>query len=319
MKRRLQQSGYEKRKAKKRAEEERARLPKLTSFFLVSFNVDTTSSTEINEESTSTSTENNEEPSSSVNIKTKICAPSKTLGTASPVFNPLGNDPGCWPDIISDAQRCDIVKRGVEQIQMEFPYNDARRRFSAVHYSRVMPNGEHVKRSWLVYSVSKDMIFCTYCKLFGAAQNVSLVSGTSTWEGLSKKLKEHENGTSHRNCLAKAAELKTRIEKGATIDEQEMAAFFREKKFWRDVIERLIDIVVFLTERQLAFRGSDDKLGSQTNGNFLGLFELMSKRDPILQELRGRILNRTTKEHFLSHDIQNELIELIATNIFKKN
>lgn len=81
----------------------------------------------------------------------------------------------------------------------------------------------------------------------------------------------------------------------------------------------LISLIVFLAERQLAFRGSNDKLGSQTNGNFLGLFELMSKHDPILQELRGRILNKTTKEHFLSHDIQNELIELIATNILKTN
>ena len=29
-----------------------------------------------------------------------------------PPFNPLSNDPGCWPDFISNAQRCDIVKRG---------------------------------------------------------------------------------------------------------------------------------------------------------------------------------------------------------------
>ena len=115
------------------------------------------------------------------------------------------------------------------------------------------------------------------------------IRGTNTWKGMSKKLKEHENETSHRNCRSKAAELKTRIEKRAAIDEQEMEAFFREKKFWRDVIERLIDIVITLAQRQLAFRGDDDNLGLQTNGNFLGLFELMSKRDPILKALQDRI------------------------------
>jgi len=49
--------------------------------------------------------------------------------------------------------------------------------------------------------------------------------------------------------ISKTAELKTRIEKRAiTIDEQDhdIEAFFREKKFWRDVIERLIDIVITL-------------------------------------------------------------------------
>ena len=132
-------------------------------------------------------------------------------------------------------------------------------------------------------------------------------------------MKEHETGASHRNCLSKAAELKIRIEKGAAIDEQEMAALFRERQFWRDVVERLIDNVVFLAERQLAFRGSDDSLGCQSNGNFLELFELMAKRDPVLQELHRRMLNKTTKDHYLSHDIQNELIELVARNILNAN
>ena len=90
MKRRLQQSGCEKRKAKKRVEEERDRLPKLTSFFPVSVNTEKHE----NEESSSP-TENNEEPSSSANERTKMCAvhcaPSEACGTvtASPVFNRL--------------------------------------------------------------------------------------------------------------------------------------------------------------------------------------------------------------------------------------
>jgi len=47
----------------------------------------------------------------------------------------------------------------------------------------------------------------------------------------------------------------------------------------------------------------------------------MSKRDPILKALQDRIyrpiLKKTTKHHYLSHDIQNELIELVAKNILK--
>ena len=35
-------------------------------------------------------------------------------------------------------------------------------------------------------------------------------------------------------------------------------SFFRERTFWRNVLERLIDIVIFLAEKNLAFRESDE-------------------------------------------------------------
>ena len=69
-------------------------------------------------------------------------------------FTPIPDDPCKWPESISDAQRCDIVKRGPHELIMNFPYNNTtpRRRFSSNHYKRVFPNGESVSRSWLVYS-----------------------------------------------------------------------------------------------------------------------------------------------------------------------
>ena len=77
-------------------------------------------------------------------------------------------------------------------------------------------------------------------------------------------------------------------------------------------MERLIDIVIFLGERNLAFRGSDETQGLPQNGNFLGLFELLVKRDPVLNELQNRIIRHKTKQHYLSKSIQNELINLVA-------
>ena len=63
-------------------------------------------------------------------------------------FTPILDDPCKWPESISDAQRCDIVKRGPHQLIMNFPYNNTtpRRRFSSNHYKRVLPNGERVSR-----------------------------------------------------------------------------------------------------------------------------------------------------------------------------
>ena len=86
-------------------------------------------------------------------------------------FNPLSNDRACWPDFISNAQRCDIVKRGPQQVDINFPLNAARRRFPSFHYRRVMSNGEIVPRSSLIYSLETNKAFCFCCTLFNNSKS----------------------------------------------------------------------------------------------------------------------------------------------------
>ena len=45
----------------------------------------------------------------------------------------------------------------------------------------------------------------------------------------------------------------------------------------------------------------------------------MARRDTILKELQDRIKNKNTKDHYLSPTIQNELIELLVTEVEKEN
>ena len=58
-----------------------------------------------------------------------------------------------------------------------------------------------LRRSWLVYSGESDQVFCFRCKLFGKTLS-PFCSGINTWEGFSKKLKDHENGISHQECCS---------------------------------------------------------------------------------------------------------------------
>lgn len=169
-----------------------------------------------------------------------------------------------------------------------------------------------------MYSISKDRIYCFCCVLFGC-DDVPLRRGTNVWEGLTKKLHEHEVGKSHQKCLDDWVTLRKGISRKQTIDDHELSIFQKERNFWREVLERLIDIVIFLSERNMAFRGSEEILGSQHNGNFLGLFELMAKRDYVLQELYTRVIHKKTAEHYLSKDVQNELIQLVAQKIEHEN
>ncbi|XP_065681462.1 uncharacterized protein LOC105849856 [Hydra vulgaris] len=113
--------------------------------------------------------------------------------------------------------------------------------------------------------------------------------------------------------------LRKGIANQATIDEQQQKLLHKERKFWRAVLERILDIILFLSARNLAFHGSDTTIGSKSNGNFLGVFELLAKYDTVLNKLMQRIQDKDTKEHYLSNDTQNELIRLLAKEIESKN
>ena len=74
-------------------------------------------------------------------------------------------------------------------------------------------------------------------------------------------------------------------------------------------------IVQFLGEHNIAFRGSNSKLYQDSNGNFLGLVEMLARFDPVMKEHVDRITNDKIRDHYLGPSIQNELINLLATAI----
>ncbi|XP_047139546.1 uncharacterized protein LOC101239909 [Hydra vulgaris] len=304
-------SGATKRKEAAATKDAISKLPKVTSFF-----TPIPSNCTSNEKNCSNEVVIHEQLDIANNQPNTI----ETLYTLPlPPFSSVACDPASRPEQIFDGQRCDLVKRGPQQVDIDFPCNIAAKRpISTVHYKRVMNNGETVPRLWIVYLVKSDKIFCFCCKLFETNES-PFRSGTSTWEGLSKKLKDHETGTSHQKCFRQWMQLKEGINNDSSIDKQEMQLFLKERQFWRDVLERLIDIIKFLSERKLAFRGSEEVLSSTHNGNFLGLFELIAKIGPVLNELQKRIEKKQTHDHYLSNKIQNEFIQLIVKEVEKQN
>ncbi|XP_065658749.1 zinc finger MYM-type protein 1-like [Hydra vulgaris] len=89
------------------------------------------------------------------------------------------------------------------------------------------------------------------------------------------------------------------------------------------LLERLLNVILFLSERGLALFGSSQHIYDPDNGNFLGIIELLSKYDPILSEHVKKVhesqLNKKRLQvHYLSTRIQNEFIELCGSFVQTK-
>ena len=85
----------------------------------------------------------------------------------------ISDDPSLWPSEVTDNIRLILVKKGPVQVKQRdclFPLTNGRR-FSENYYERVLCNNQKIERSWLLYSLKKDAVFCFPCKLFNSSSD----------------------------------------------------------------------------------------------------------------------------------------------------
>ena len=83
-----------------------------------------------------------------------------------------------------------------------------------------------------------------------------------------------------------------------------------ESNKWKKILHRILDIILFLSERGLAFTGSSQHIGDIHNGNLLDIVELLSKYDSVLAEHVTLVHNaqesgKRLQVHCLPNRIQN--------------
>ncbi|XP_026459845.1 zinc finger MYM-type protein 5-like [Papaver somniferum] len=223
-------------------------------------------------------------------------------------------DPGNWETI--DKKLVDfLVEKGPVRVDnIIFPRDDKNDCFSSYHYFRKLSNFEKQDRRWLVYSKTLDKVFCFCCKLFMKREsNYQLCStGFNDWNNLSGRLASHENCGVHHRCMYDWLELELRLRKEKTIDKRIQEQINKERKHYKEVLERMKDGVLFLAKNGLAFRGDNEKVYTKNNGNFLSFIETLGKYDPVLKYHLESIEKNEMRTHYLSHKIQNELISMLA-------
>uniref|UniRef100_A0A6P7GZ21 Zinc finger MYM-type protein 5-like n=1 Tax=Diabrotica virgifera virgifera TaxID=50390 RepID=A0A6P7GZ21_DIAVI len=155
------------------------------------------------------------------------------------IVQEIPSDPALWNifSMYSETRQI-LVERGPYQIkEFDFPINKGKRRFSSLHYSKMLSNGEVVERSWLIYSVTNDAVFCFCCFLF---DNLSTISdwpkkGYSDWGNLTRAVTMHEKSVNHRNAFRAWQELDIRLKQKKTIDAEYQRIMDKEILHWREI------------------------------------------------------------------------------------
>ncbi|KAM4534234.1 zinc finger MYM-type protein 1-like [Odontesthes bonariensis] len=233
-------------------------------------------------------------------------------------YVPPPTDPALWPAHISDTDRVETVRRGPLKVSPDFSFPkgpDGRAFHSSLQF-KTLPNGEKINRSWVVYSPQNNAVICFACKLFSVKDIKLTAEGHSDWSNINTSLRGHECSPNHTQCMVKWRELGTRLKKGMAIDQAELTLLEAERKKWRDILKRLLSITLSLASRNLSFRGSSEHPYEPDNGNFLKEVD-MATYDPVMEIHLAKIKDERSHTHYLSHETQNELIQIISSETLR--
>ena len=212
----------------------------------------------------------------------EVDGPDISTATASDerIIDIYPKDVGLWPCHIRDTFRDYWLEQGSKNcrnIHSDFKNSGLKEKNRIRHCTASLLTRKHSLTgeihdlSWLCYSESTGKVYCFPCKPL-SNKTSAFTTGFNDWKHAGESIESHGKSPQHRNALANAV---IRIKTNARLDQNLLKAMQAETKYWRAVLTRVIDVMIFLSSRGLAIRGSDEKLGSVHSGNFLGIVEVL--------------------------------------------
>lgn len=200
-------------------------------------------------------------------------------------------DRGHFKDIINSDLKYSIMLYGPCRPTINFPFSPdgsgVLRKFSTRYYFMTTKSGLQIPRLWLCYSIVLDSVYCETCWLFADRKQKGFknnwITGINDWHHINDKINDHEKSSTH----IYATSVRVRWSKNDTINKHIEEQIASEAAFWKNVLTRIIKIILYLTEGNTALRGNEGSVKNKSNseGNFIRTVKMMSEFDPVLCKL----------------------------------
>lgn len=231
----------------------------------------------------------------------------------------VSEDPALWGDITEELREA-LIMRGAsafhnraEKYPASLRWDESTKKNRSLTkdlLTKPLHNGETVPREWIMYSPSTGEIYCFPCKVLSTnCASAITTTGYSDWKH-PERIREHEDSEAHKTCVLS---LIRRTHHLGTVDASLGRQIEAEGRYWKEVLRRVVAVIKFLCVRGLAFRGEDELLHSEHNGNYLGILELIAEFDPFLSEHLEKYGQRGRgSTSYLSSTICEEVIGLMG-------
>ena len=140
-------------------------------------------------------------------------------------------------------------------------------------------------RDWLVWSQSAQGLFCFPSCLFeGCEQQLSMLTRPDAglkdnWRKLYDRIQSHQRNCAHLSHYCDWKSLQESLKKHSGVDAALQKQIEAETTKWHGILKCILDVTLFLTERNLPFHGCSSRSGHPDNGLFLGALELLSQHN----------------------------------------
>ena len=162
---------------------------------------------------------------------------------------------------------------------------------------------------WLRYSLSTDTVYCAYCHIFGSGSRSPCMQ-TGDWSNISKLIEKHESSTQsgHHSAIARGTSfMDIQAGQGVNIREQLNQQIGEQVVRNRSIIKSIAEILLLLARQNIAIRGH-----SAEESNFQATLKYASQYN---DAIRDYLANARYNAKYTSPEIQNELLELCASQI----
>ena len=201
-----------------------------------------------------------------------------------------------------------VPDKPFQPTQIQFPRREfgksapVRRSFQATWFNRF---------KWLHYDVGRDAAYCFICckavkegkiRLASYVEESFLVKGFTNWKDATRIFGKHESSDFHKST---AAALASKVDIADMLSKQAAT----EKQQNRQYLLKVLSSIRFLARQGLPLRGA----GDDADSNLHQLLVLREEDYPAIHHfLRRQQLKYT------SHDVQNELLSLMALQILRR-